>query len=272
MSRIRSTARWLTLAALGLAAAQGASTAAAVTGGGESRDGGRGTMGEFTLTADHLRLLRQLRVAWASVEAGGPMIDGEMAFGSTEVERDVARILGHPGTRSEPDLGLPEGMLRAVAVLLDNGKLQPGTYEIFNGMGARMAGGGKLEIGDSVALEIPAAPTLRFEVTPEHLKLFAHAGFNEVGFDVKRPYGNRTYYRADIAEALGVAVARAADGSLADFKPEQIARFDKLHGEMLFTFQAFLQYAQLEPGVFVMRDGRWTRKDKIQAGDKPASR
>lgn len=269
MNRIRSTARWLTLGALGLAAAHGASAIAGVTGGGESPAGERRTMRELILTADHLRLLRQLRVAWAPVEAGGPMIDGEMPFGSVEIERDMARILGHAGKRSERDFGLPEGLVQAVAVLLDNAKLQPGTYEIFNGMGARIAGGGKLEISDSVALEIPASRTLRFEVTPDHLKLFARASFNEIGFDLKRPYGDMTYYWLDIADALGVAVPRAADGS-PDFKPEQIARFDRLHGEMLFTFQAFLQYAQLEPGVFVMRDGRWTRKDTVRGGDKPA--
>src|SRR6202521_4028724 len=243
---------------------------------------------EFTLTSDHVRLLRHLRVVWSMVEAGGPVIDIERPFGSTQIQRDVNHILGHRGgwlqnlTRGWVSGGrLPAGVLTAAGVLVDAGKLQTGSYTIINGMRERLAAGGNIE-GVAVyeaskypyqaAPEIPATPTFRFEVTADHLKLFARARFKDRGFNVKRPYGDMTYYELDMADALGVKLPErtgnegvsgkvyVADVS-ADFTPEEIARFDRLHGEMLFTFQAFLQYAQLEPGVYVLRDYVWTPKE-----------
>jgi hypothetical protein len=253
----RRVAKWLGVAALGLAAARGVAVAEGP---------------EFTLTSDHVRLLRQLRVVWIEVEAGAPVIDVEMPFGSTEIHRDVARILGHPGVFPAPPSGtpreragqmevveLPAGLLQAVEILLDAGKLRPGSYTVINGMRERIAVGKAPSFYDAASPKIPATPTFPFQVTEDHLKLIAHANFNFFGFDLKRPYGDMTYYWLDIADALGVEIPpRTADGYA--FTPEQIARFDRLHGEMLFTFQALLQYAQLEPGVYVASGGRWTRR------------
>jgi len=254
----RRLTKWLGVAALGLAAARGVAVAEGP---------------EFTLTSDHVRLLRQLRVVWVSVEAGAPVVDIEMPFGSKEIHRDVARILGHPGVFPAPPSGtprgragqmevaeLPAGLLEAVEILLDAGKLRPGSYTIVNGMRERVAATGQTWlIDDGVVPKVPATLTFPFQVTEDHLKLIAHANFDFFGFDLKRPYGDMTYYWLDIADALGVAIPpRTADGYA--FTPEQIARFDRLHGEMLFTFQALLQYAQLEPGVYVASGGRWTRR------------
>lgn len=70
---------------------------------------------EFTLTSDHVRLLRHLRVVWSMVEAGGPVIDIERPFGSTQIQRDVNRILGHRGgwLQISPAVGSPAGGYRA---------------------------------------------------------------------------------------------------------------------------------------------------------------
>lgn len=155
---------------------------------------------------------------------------------------------------------LPQGLLEAVEVLIDAGKLRPGSYTIRNAVRERIEHGVGLPLDDG-GPAIPAATAFQFEVTSDHLKLFAHASFRGPGFNFKRPYGDMTFYELDMADALGVPIPpKAADGKAGDFTPEQIARFDKLHGEMLFTFQAFLQYAELKPGAFVRRDGRWTRK------------
>jgi hypothetical protein len=272
MNRFRwHMARRLGMAALGLLAAQGLAMGVASPAGGESGGGGVRDGQEITVTGDQLRLLRHLRVVWISGEAGVPAVDLEMPFGSADVGGDVARILGRPGGLpgrrdvvraygSDIPTELPEGLLQAVAVLVDAGKLRPGTYTIVNAMRERIASGKGLPLDDDMAPAIPAAPTFNFTVSTDHLKLFARARFHGFGFDFKRPYGDMTYFELDIADALGVKTPpRTADGY--DFKPEEIARFDRLHGEMLFTLQAFLQYAQLEPGTYVSRDGVWTRKD-----------
>ncbi len=254
-------ARLLGMAVPGLLAAQWAMGVASAAAGGESGGGGVRDEQEFTLTADHLRLLRHLRVVWVDVEAGVPVVDLGMPFGSDDVGGDVARILGRPNAPLRPTgyggSNLPEGLLQAVAVMVDAGQLRPGTYTIVNAERERIAAGKGMPprnpLSEVAVPAIPATPTFSFTVTTDHLKLFARARFHDFGFDFKRPYGDMSYYELDIADALGVRIPpKTADGYA--FEPAEIARFDRLHGEMLFTLQAFLQYAQLEPGTYVLRD------------------
>src|SRR5258708_19908543 len=118
-------ARLLGMAVLGLLAAQWAMGVASAAAGGESGGGGVRDEQEFTLTADHLRLLRHLRVVWVDVEAGVPVVDLGMPFGSDDVGGDVARILGPPNPPPRPPAyaapNLPEGLLQAGAGMGDRG-------------------------------------------------------------------------------------------------------------------------------------------------------
>jgi len=51
---------------------------------------------EFTVTKDHLRLLRRTYVWWDEAEFGAPAIDAKRPYGNSHVIRDIAEILDVP--------------------------------------------------------------------------------------------------------------------------------------------------------------------------------
>ena len=51
---------------------------------------------EFTVTADHLKLLRQMHVGWDDCEFGAPAIDCKRPYGNSDVLSDIAEILSWP--------------------------------------------------------------------------------------------------------------------------------------------------------------------------------
>lgn len=53
---------------------------------------------EFTITAEHLTLLRHARVRWSEVEFGAPEIDGKRPYANSDVLRDIAEL-------TEPEFG-----------------------------------------------------------------------------------------------------------------------------------------------------------------------
>jgi hypothetical protein len=53
---------------------------------------------EFTVTSEHLRLLRRAHVFWDEAEFGAPSIDPKRPYGNSNVYRDIAEILDVPGT------------------------------------------------------------------------------------------------------------------------------------------------------------------------------
>ena len=48
----------------------------------------------FILTENHLKLLKKMYVEWEDCEAGAPAINCKRPYGNSNVEEDVARILG----------------------------------------------------------------------------------------------------------------------------------------------------------------------------------
>ena len=48
----------------------------------------------FTMTKDHLKLLKNMWVQWESSMAGAPMIDCKRPYGNSDHIGDVARVLG----------------------------------------------------------------------------------------------------------------------------------------------------------------------------------
>ena len=48
----------------------------------------------FTVTKDHLKLLRKAYVSWDSCEFGAPAIDCKRPYGNSDVFQDIAKILG----------------------------------------------------------------------------------------------------------------------------------------------------------------------------------
>lgn len=49
---------------------------------------------EFTVTEDHLKLIRAMYVDWQDMEFGAPAIDPKRPYGNSDVTGDIARILG----------------------------------------------------------------------------------------------------------------------------------------------------------------------------------
>jgi hypothetical protein len=47
-------------------------------------------MGEFTLTNDHIKLLRHLVLVWVSVESGAPFVDYDEPYGSPSAAPPIA--------------------------------------------------------------------------------------------------------------------------------------------------------------------------------------
>ncbi len=104
---------------------------------------GGGVMGrwdiEFTLTEDHVKLLRHMYVGWGYAEYGAPEIDPKRPYGNSNVEHDIAEILGWEfvetvdGPMMTP--GQPERAAEihketetALQVVLRVGAFEPGVY------------------------------------------------------------------------------------------------------------------------------------------------
>jgi hypothetical protein len=54
-----------------------------------------------------------------------------------------------------------------------------------------------------------------------------------------------TFYQLDMCNALGIEVRRDKENEPI-FSEQQYTELDKLHGEMLFALEAFLQYGHLK--------------------------
>lgn len=91
---------------------------------------------KFTLTEEHVALLRRMSVGWQDCETGAPEIDPKRPYGNSSVEQDVAEILGW---EIDEDEGLTDEQHdRAAAlhreteialqVVLQTGTFVPGEY------------------------------------------------------------------------------------------------------------------------------------------------
>jgi hypothetical protein len=92
----------------------------------------------FTLTGQHVALLRRAYVRWDGSEYGAPCIDPKRPYGNSNVANDVADILGYRWDRNDwyempSDLrercdALHRETENALQVVLQHG-YQVGTYE-----------------------------------------------------------------------------------------------------------------------------------------------
>lgn len=94
----------------------------------------------FTLTAEHVALLRRANVGWDHVEFGAPVIDGKRPYGNGDVYDDMATILGMAvecpncgmnvlGDNDRTRLReLHEATRVALQVVLATGSFEPGEY------------------------------------------------------------------------------------------------------------------------------------------------
>lgn len=93
----------------------------------------------FTVTADHIKLLRRAYVRWEDCEYGAPAIDCKRPYGNSDVLGDMADILGVPIDREAYDpIGqeaaerlnrLHEETQTVLQIILATGTMEPGDYE-----------------------------------------------------------------------------------------------------------------------------------------------
>src|SRR5512135_2560657 len=96
----------------------------------------------FTVTKDHIKLLKHMWVGWQDCESGAPEIDPKRPYGNSDVLNDIHRILtgeriGCVGskrdelTRDEDEkyLQIHKDMETVLQILLSNLSIKPCMYE-----------------------------------------------------------------------------------------------------------------------------------------------
>lgn len=94
----------------------------------------RGGVRRFTVTENHVKLLRRLVIRdYPDFEWGGPAVDFKRPFGNGDRDRDMRRILGWPEAPEyaarDAELDRLYGDLGTVLeIFLRTGSMEPGTY------------------------------------------------------------------------------------------------------------------------------------------------
>jgi hypothetical protein len=208
-------------------------------------------------SADQMAEMRKhLRPHWVRGEQGGIWLLTGMGEHDDEATKSVFRAMAAriPKVAAlDPD----EQLAKILDILADDvsaffasAQLAPGAYQLDN-YHLEQATDGKLAFNSygEPPIELPRERVFSFTVTQEHLKLLRHLhtrefdGFLEL-IDLKRPYGDMTYYFIDMADALGEPLPPRDAENTPQFTPQQINRYVQLHKEMLFAAQAFWTYAQ----------------------------
>ena len=93
---------------------------------------------DFTVTEDHLKLLRHAHVSWDDSEYGSPSIDSKRPYGWSNIEGSMAQILDWPDrdrTDGEPPPGAEDRCAQlhaetaiALQIVLATGGFRPGRY------------------------------------------------------------------------------------------------------------------------------------------------
>ena len=91
----------------------------------------------FTVTEDHIKLLRRAYVSWDGGEFGAPAIDCKRPYGNSSVYNDMAEILGITES-GEDDFSeeqfahmaqLHKETQTVLQIILATGEMRAGTYE-----------------------------------------------------------------------------------------------------------------------------------------------
>lgn len=94
----------------------------------------------FTLTSDHIKLLQHFMVGWQDCEYGAPEIDPKRPYGNSDVEMDIAKILGWKLKKIDDEETLSDVQLKtarqlhtetetALQIILYTKKFEVGYYE-----------------------------------------------------------------------------------------------------------------------------------------------
>lgn len=85
-------------------------------------------MKRFTVTEDHIKLLRQAYVGWDECEYGAPAIDCKRPYGNSDVPDDIRKILSNPSLTYEECRTLHEETKAALQIILATGGFECGEF------------------------------------------------------------------------------------------------------------------------------------------------
>lgn len=94
----------------------------------------------FSVTEDHIKLLKSMYIGWQDCEFGAPEVDPKRPYGNSDVYHDIAEILDWPYNRNPEtyeytDLAIKKmdkihrEMETVLQILVSNCSIRPGTYE-----------------------------------------------------------------------------------------------------------------------------------------------
>jgi hypothetical protein len=220
----------------------------------------------FTVTETHIALLRKLRFGWETAETGAPMVDPDLPYATPDL---IAAIGDTTGATIEADRARQHIEVSfALSKMLTQGSLKPGDYPLLNvrGEDIHVLMRGYFE-DDSPANDGPLGltPEGQFRLTGEHLKLIKYLQFEwpdedqatdrlNAGdwpaptMDPKRPYGDMSYFEADMADILDLKV-ETKDGENV-LSEDQKKTLQHLHWQMLGALQVFVENADFKPGTY----------------------
>ena len=95
-------------------------------------------MKKFTVTNDHLKLLKRFGVGWQDCEFGAPEIDPKRPYGNSDVLTDIWEILGKPPKHEDDEFTDAETNMMntlhkqtevVLQIVLSTQKFETGDYE-----------------------------------------------------------------------------------------------------------------------------------------------
>jgi hypothetical protein len=180
--------------------------------------------GSIAVTQEDIDWFRQSKAEWIDCESGAPAIVPPGL--SLEQFGEALEGGGSPGSPASPVF---ERFVNVASAFFLHASFAPGHYGLLPPLGQRAA----------------------FDVTDEHIRLLQHANWRTFMIDCKRPYGDFTHYEIDMADILGLKVTKDTKGH-AQIGNDAQARMDALHADMLYALQAYIRFARLGPGRYVV--------------------
>ena len=185
-----------------------------------------------SISRHELAGIRALRFVFVDgVEAGAPAVDAFRPFGSPDPLADLAAVTGTAGDAALRTLYAR--VMRRVPVFCANAQLPPGSYVV---------DGAQIQV---TAEQLSLVAALAWDTEDLDGAILPQAGAWPVAaVDVKRPYGDMSFFEADMAEAIGLPVGHDPQGQ-AQLPDAVIARLDALHRSMATVLRAFVSHAAL---------------------------
>jgi hypothetical protein len=173
--------------------------------------------GSIAITQDDIDWFRRSSAEWIACESGAPaIVPPELSL------EQFGEALDGGSSRVSP---LFDRFVKVTSAFFLHASFAPGHYGFVPPFGQRAA----------------------FDVTAEHIRLLQHANWRTFMIDCKRPYGDFTHYQIDMADILGLPVAKDAKGH-AQIGRDAEQRMDALHADMLYALQAYIRFAHLARG------------------------